>query len=236
MKANFSLLRMILLCVLLASCDHGMNSVPEPMPEPELVCEQAQEELMPLEVGNYWVYQIWPFITPDTVIAEITRKVPVTIAGITYEASALSPLYPVNGVRPPLEWLYWNGPCGLYWLGGIAENDTLLYKTLLYKYPAEVGESWKTVRISYVYDLGFYFLDTLTVSLVSKNETISTPAGDFNAYVYSYRKHPSDDIAGELNYYHYFIPELGRVAYITRWADEEARILDRMYLIRHDKR
>ncbi len=231
MKANLHLFKIIPICVLLAHCDHIVNSGQEL----ELKCEPNQETLMPLEVGNYWVYQIWPFIQPDTVIEEITRKVPVTIAGVTYEAFAFSQLYPVKGSRPPLEWLYWNGPCGLYWLGGISPTDTLFYKTLLFKYPAEVGESWKTVRIGYADGIGFYFTDTITVSLISKNETITTPAGDFNAYVYSYRKRPSDDVYWPWDYYHYFIPALGRVAYTTRNVGEET-LVNRMYLIRHGKK
>jgi hypothetical protein len=232
MKAKFHLFKIIPLFVFLAQCDHIVNSGPEPIPE--LKCEpSASGELMPLEAGNYWVYQIWPFITPDTVITEVTRKVPVKINGETYEASAVSPPYPIHGARPVVEWLYWNGPCGLYWLGGIAESDTFLYKTLLFKYPAEVGESWTTVRINYEpYFRGFYFFDTLTVSLVSKEETITTPAGEFKCYLYSYRKRPDDDVYLMWDYYHYFIPDLGRVAYITKDADEEAMVKDRMYLIR----
>lgn len=190
-----------------------------------------------MAVGNSWTYQIWPFATPDTAIAEITRKVSVTIDGVNYDASAFQIPHNVKGEPPPFEWLYWNGPDGLYWLGGIAERDTLLYKSLLFKYPARVGESWTAIRINYDQAFGnFYFFDTLSVSLVSKDEPIVTPADTFQCYVYTYRKKPSYDIALELDYYHYYIPKLGRVAYITRWANEEARILDEMYLISHQLR
>ncbi|KAA0226829.1 hypothetical protein EDS67_18705 [candidate division KSB1 bacterium] len=183
MKANSHLFRIISLCAFLSYCDHGMNTLPEPAPgpepEPELVCEPGQEELMPLDVGTYWFYQAWTPSTPETLKAEITRKVPVIIDGVTYEASALTPLYPFNRARPPFEFLYWNGPCGLYWLGGVSPTDTLFYKTLLFKYPAEVGESWTTIRINYdpVF-CKFYFFDTLTVSLTRNYEMIDVGGHD----------------------------------------------------------
>lgn len=222
MRIHFHFVRLLPLFFLFAHC----GSPVEP--------PSNHGELMPMEAGNYWIYQTWPFATPDTARAEITRKVSVTIDGVTYEASAFLLPYNVKGTRPPFEWLYWNGPDGLYWLGGIAATDTLLYKSLLFKYPAKVGESWTAIRINYdsVYEK-FYFFDTLSVSLVSKNEAIETPGGGFNCYVYSYRRQLSD-IAVPLNYYHYYVPGLGRVAYITRWDDEAADILDEMYLISHE--
>lgn len=174
-------------------------------------------ELTPLRVGNYWRYQAWFFIEPFTVKAEITRKVSVNIAGVTYEASAYLIPYPIDTEPPPFEWLYWNGPDGLYCLGGISPTDTLFYKALQFKYPATVGESWPVIRINYDDYLGkFYFYDTLAVSLVSKDEPIETPAGKFKCHVYSYRKRPADDVATEWDYYHYYIPGLGRVAYTEK--------------------
>ncbi len=185
--------------------------------------------LMPLQPGNYWRYLIWNFIDPDTVIGEISREIPVTIDGVIYNAAAYRLPYWIHGTPPPFEWLYWNGPEGLYWLGGIAARDTLLHKTLLFKYPAEVGDSWTTVRIDYDHWDGFYYLDTLTVDLVSKDETIETPTGNFQCHVYHYRK-KLDDIFVPLDYYHYFIPDVGRIAFISKWADDQA-IFDKMLLI-----
>ncbi len=222
MNIHLHLVRMATLILFFSNCG-------SPVEPPQT----GAGELMPLQAGNYWIYQIWPFATPDTARAEITRKVSVRIDGVTYEASAFLLPYPVNGPRPPFEWLYWNGPEGLYWLGGVSETDTFLYKTLLFKYPANVGDSWRVRRINYnEFDGKFYFFDTLVFGLVSKDEEIETPAGTFKCYVYKYRRRPADDVAEEWDYYHYYYPEIGRVAYITRGISDN-RIIDRMYLISH---
>jgi len=218
MRVQFHLL-IVPFFLFFVHCDHAVEPT-----------ASSSSELMSLRVGNYWRYQAWFFIEPFTVKAEITRKVSVNIAGVNYDAAAYLIPYPVNTEPPPFAWLYWNGPDGLYWLGGVSPTDTLLYKTLLFKYPAEMGESWRVIRINYDdYAEKFYFYDTLTVSLVSKNETIETPAGKFKCHVYSYRKKPADDVFVKWDYYHYYIPGLGRVAYITRSSDDQS-IRDRVLL------
>lgn len=219
MRTQLHLLTAILF-LLLVHCEHAVD------PTTFL----NTRELMPLQAGNIWYYQVWAFATPFTARAEIARKVPLTIGGVSYDASAYLIPYPTNIEPPPFAWLYWNGPDGLYWLGGISPTDTLLYKTLLFKYPAEVGESWRVIRINYDdYEEKFYFDDTLTVSLVSKNEIIETPAGKFKCHVYSYRKRPADDVSVKWDYYHYYLPGLGRIAYITRSSDDQS-IRDRILL------
>lgn len=192
-------------------------------------------ELMPMQVGSFWVYQAWRPDPPETLKAEITRKVSVSIDGVTYEASAYLLPYPVNGPRPPFEWLYWNGPDGLYWLGGISKTDTLLYKALLFKYPVQGGESWNVIRINYDdANQRFYFFDTLAVSLVSKDEPIETPAGEFKCYVYKYSKRSAFDVYENWDYYHYFTPGIGRAAYI-QINSITGRPLDRLYLMEYSK-
>ncbi|MEX1276602.1 MAG: hypothetical protein WD898_02035 [Candidatus Paceibacterota bacterium] len=197
-------------------CDVSVNS-------------EESGELMPLRVGNHWLYQAWYFSTPDTLKAELTRQVEVTIEGVKYQALAYQ-VYLPGQPRPPYEWLYWAGPKGLYSLGGIAETDTLLYKKLIFKYPARVGESWPVVGIYFGFDQRFHFLDTLTYTLVSKNEAIETPAGRFECHLYTYRKKPAEDVFEPWDYYHYFSPGLGKVAYITKGASD-GRTIDREYLL-----
>ncbi|MBI3580437.1 MAG: hypothetical protein HY089_13615 [Ignavibacteriales bacterium] len=204
--------------LLLAHCE-------SPLPPEEM------GELMPSETGNYWFYQVWNFTAPDTFKGEITRQVEVTIDGEKHLASAYTSYLP-NNWRPSYEWLYWNGPDGLYQLGGITKTDTFLYKTLMFKYPAKVGESWSFKRIYYGYDQKFHFFDTLTVSLLGKNEEIDTPAGKFKCYAYTYRKRPADDVFEEWDYYYYYYAGIGEVAYITRGVSD-GRIIDRRYLISH---
>jgi len=219
MRAKFHLL-VVPFLLLLVHCDHAVDPA-----------RLNSSELMPLQAGNTWLYQVWAFATPFTARAEIARKISVTIAGVNYDASAYLIPYPVNTEPPPFAWIYWNGPDGLYWLGGISPTDTLLYKTLLFKYPAEIGESWRVVRINYDdYEEKFYFNDTLTVSLTSKNEVIETPAGKLKCHVYSYRKRPADDVATEWDYYHYYIPGLGRVAY-TEKSTYDQRIKGKVLLL-----
>jgi hypothetical protein len=196
-----------------------------------LSCTQVNEpvvevpkELMPLTVGNRWRYLSGLFNPPDTTVLEITRRIPVTIEGVAYEASAYK-YYRQGGAVSDVEWLHWNGDDGLYWLGGISDADTLLLKKLGFKYPAEVGESWPVPTMAYSSsDRRFYVRDTLTFHVVSTKEELETPAGKFECFVYRFSRKPAPDVLAYWNYFEYYSPGLGWVAEIVRDPFENDRV------------
>jgi hypothetical protein len=177
---------------------------------------ELPKELMPLTVGNKWRYLSGLFNPPDTTIFEITRKMPVTIDSVTYDASAYI-YYRQGGTKPEFEWLHWNGADGLYWLGGVSGRDSLFIKKLGFKYPAEVGESWLVPILAYSRsDERFYIRDTLTFHVIATDEEIETPAGKFKCYVYKYRRRPAPDVFAYWNYLLYYSPGIGSVAEIIK--------------------
>lgn len=138
--------------------------------------------------------------------------------------------YLQGGTKPEFEWLHWNGDNGLYWLGGISTGDSLFIKTLGYKYPAEVGESWLVPILAYSrYENRFYIRDTLRFHVVATNEEIETPAGKFNCYVYKFSRKPADDVSQSWDYYDYYYPGVGLVGSISRGQSDQ-RITDKSVL------
>jgi hypothetical protein len=196
---------------------------------------ELPKELMPLTVGNKWRYLSGLFNPPDTTIFEITRKMPVTIDSVTYDASAYI-YYRQGGTKPEFEWLHWNGADGLYWLGGVSGRDSLFIKKLGFKYPAEVGESWLVPILAYSRsDERFYIRDTLTFHVIATDEEIETPAGKFKCYVYKYSRKPADDVLERWDYYEYYFPGLGPVAFISRGQSDQ-RLIDRAVLYDYQMR
>lgn len=179
-------------------------------------------ELWPLKPGNVWLYFVSiPYLPSfrDTLRIEVTGTEIVTVEQKAYEAAKLS--YSSYSQQPPdYQWLTWSGPEGIYGLGGIASSDTFVVKHLWFKYPAEVGEEWSVPRLYFSRDQKkFYIRDTLTYSLVAKDETLETPAGKFKCYVYQFSKRPEEDVAGVVDYKYYFMPGVGLVGYRAVWQD-----------------
>lgn len=75
----------------------------------------------------------------------------------------------------------------------------------------------------------FYIKDTVTYSLIAKDETIETPAGKFRCYVYEYVKWPEDDVPDNWHYRHYFSPGIGLVALIVT-SENEGRVKEKTLL------
>lgn len=183
--------------------------------------------LLPLAVGNYWAYSttwLGGAIT-DSFTVEITRQVPVTYQGEAFTAFAES--VRLNELsQPEFEWLRGNGEGGLYTMGGIAETDTLVLRKLERKYPAQVGETWATVRL--VYRLSstreFDVEDTVTVSLEAVEESFETPAGRFACHVYKYSFRPADDVVEWWDVFEYYAPGVGLVGEVIR-GQADGRLL-----------
>lgn len=193
---------------------------------------KTKNVIMPLTVGNYWTYLVvLNYGTPDTLIMEITRQIPIIYAGETFMTSARI-IYLKSGPRPNYEWLSWNGVDGLYTFGGIAaDTDTFVIKNLELKFPASVGDSWRVPHLKYsLSDDRFFIKDTLTYSLVAKDEEFRTPAGIFKCYVYKFSEKPADDVVGVWDYFLYFSPGLGLVGEIIRDPFENDAIKGKLLL------
>lgn len=132
----------------LAACDSG--SAPE-LPDPACTgvsASSADGPLVPLALGNSWTYERTFHLPPtpetDTLKAEVTDKVHVSHDGETYEAAVWGVYDPTATDRPGFPRpLRWNGPEGMYQLGGIAEADTFTTRLLQLQYPAEPGTEYE---------------------------------------------------------------------------------------------
>lgn len=162
----------------------------------------------------------------DSVIPGLIDSNRTTIIGQTivyhngqqYDVSIAAFFYPSNAAQPlDSKWLYWNGNYGLYILGGLASEDTLIDKLLYLKYPVARGDTWIAPHLTYdVLMKRFFVDDTLNYSCVSTNERLGTPAGTFECYVYHYRIRPEEDVLEYWDYYEYYVPGIGKVGTIIR--------------------
>lgn len=191
-------------------------------------------ELMPLEVGNWWEYQInRPLRTnspPDTVREVVSRAVTVEINGQSYTAFGwnadidFSPL-------PEYQWLSRNGEDGLYKMGGIAGTDTLFINEISYKLKAEVGDSWQMTQVSFSRsDLEFYISDTLQVTLMDTDRVVETPAGTFRCYVYHFDVSMGYDVAERFDYFMFYSPGVGMILQEER-GQSDNRLISELVLI-----
>ena len=202
------LLSLPLLLLTLASCDLLGDDEGE----------ERERELMPLAVGNYWAYSSWYLqeALSDSFQVVVTREVTITEGGSPHQAFAWS--YRFGESQEPLEWLYRNDQDGLRVAGGVTDTDTLVldHAALEYKYPAEVGEAWPSVRLGYRSDEGIVVVDTIVVSLIATDEPFDTPLGTFTCYVYRFSFSPAEDVAASWNVYRYYVPGVGNVGEVIR--------------------
>ena len=195
--------------------------------KPEPIRVEEVDGLVPLSVGNYWsdVQYTCRNSTCDSIAKNLTdsmtvrvfEKRDIEIDGYIYNA-AFTESYSIKyNLVSDYKWLSFNGSDGLYLLGGISNPDSLFKKILQLKYPVSVGESWQVPHLVYdLYENRFLIDDTLTYTCLSTNETIETPAGIFECYVYNYRIRPADDVLDEWDYYLYYKPGIGKVAVIIK--------------------
>ena len=136
----------------------------------------TEKELVPLAVGNYWAYQqLWYGGVDGEVLEGLTDSVLFMVIGDTllsidgseHRTAIRSSTFPFDGVPADHRWLYWNGDDGTYLMGGISGNDTLIYKSMVYKFPISKGESWQAHRIYYDYFLQEFEVPLATWELLS---------------------------------------------------------------------
>lgn len=140
----------------------------------------------PLAIGNYWIYNDTTFVYGDTLVHQdrydITGREIIQYVGeewevyhIEYTSSTYPEWeYPIN--------LYQNSSEGFWNFGYYSSYDTLIYPSLIYKYPIIVGSKWNHITTSNVSEQ----LDTLIYDCLSDDTVFTTPLGSFNCYVYHY--------------------------------------------------
>ncbi len=190
----------IVTLLFLTGCDNSIGPI-------------SSEEIWPLKPGNVWLYRVeHPTWIKDTLKMEITGTMIVSYGGQNYTVSKMM-FYGKNQSPPEYQWLYWNGPDGVYAMGGVSPTDTFVVKELELKYPSEVGDRWQYRSVAYSFNRKeFYIRDTLTYSLVGKEVPVETPAGKFKCYQYRFSQKPADDVGAVWDYNFYYSLGTGHVA------------------------
>lgn len=221
-------------------CDTGPLEVdPDPPaeipPEPSCQADQLTDPATAIEpdrLCGYWIYMAGPaspYATDDTLRFEIRKHHNI--------AASSGPAYTridyFNGleVDRPGQYLFANRPDGLHIVGYITPEDSVFYDTLLYPYPARVGDKGAFVRagrdpVTDELRIG----DTLEVEVLATNTMLDTPAGSFSAYHYRFLIPPPFDVAIGDYVDNYFAPGVGRIAQIVRSPSNTDHIKYRLTL------
>lgn len=175
--------------LVLAGC--GLFEADSEEPLEELL--PPKNELIPLAVGNYWVYEQW-YLDPtwlDTVRNEVLNVQNIIVENTKVHAyGAYRFRYDTRPRDDALISLAANGPEGYYSLGSRTPTDSLykLSQGLYYKYPASIGDTWEYTNSHYNAETGKFSLgSTRTIEFIDTAKIVETPAGTFeNCYVYSH--------------------------------------------------
>ncbi|CAN5352701.1 hypothetical protein BH23BAC3_BH23BAC3_23680 [soil metagenome] len=196
---------LILITCLLSGCGLTDNDDNRPL----------SGEIMPLEVGKWWDYEVrqsqWENPVVDTIRYEVAAEVTVTLEGASYSAFAFN-LLPFPEGMPEYYWLNRNANDGLYSMGGVAETDTLFINHIDKKYPVETGETWESPQVSFSRSgLEFYINDTLKITVVDTDREVQTPAGTFRCYVYHFEADQGDDVLANAQIFQFYSPGVGLI-------------------------
>ena len=180
--------------------------------------------IIPLAVGNYWVYQQYSlnndgsvsFAVEDLRGYKITDILSVSLNGGNQKTFKYTRYAPGGDPYSEAKLIY-NGKEGIYY-AGITDKDTIkmLFNDLMFKYPANKGDE-TTAHTFYYYIFGN--LDNIpdsivtTYTCVSTDSLFSTPVGDFRCIVYKL-KLMLDNIFYLGDVYYFFKPGLGLVGII----------------------
>lgn len=208
MKKQF----ILLFNLLLLSC----NSVTDPP------ISKKPEPLMPLAVGNFWVYQGY-YLKDDGSIDypeyftfgyKISDKLSIAIKEKEITSFKCALYNPRTNYTSTKTKLIYNGIEGLYY-AGIANKDTvkMLFNDLMFKIPPIKGEE-NLAHTFYYKPSGNYLNISDSVitnyTCVSTDSLFSTPVGDFNCVVYKL-KLMLDDVFYLGDIYYFIKPGLGLV-------------------------
>jgi len=186
--------------------------------------------LWPSNIGSYWIYSEYKFpgfgnsdknwnfngfnsfgVDFDTVStnptfyrAEITESIFITLNDTVYPSFVLN-----TGFKLP----YYTGIDGVYNMGIYNQGDSLFQNGLFLPVQMELNKPWASQFVARS-PSGFYAIPTVDKRLLSLNDTVTTPAGDFVCYVIRTRIIEADDYPGYIDFYEYFSPNVGLVAKI----------------------
>ena len=199
------------LMILVSHCDS--NSGIDSDPEKELVCstESVAGVLQPFSVGSYWKYSVFGGADPsDSVRIDVTASASVLVDEETI--SSFEVIKTRIAASPFVEHqLFSNGPDGLYTNGRILESGTLYLNLRMYPFPTFVGEEFQRPILE-ERDGKLVADRSATLTVISVDEEVITPAGSFSTIVYQqYIRPPSDVTYGDYVRI-YFAPGIGPVA------------------------
>lgn len=155
---------------------------------PQIVTPQ---ELLPLQIGNYWIYERRIKITREPEQMVIDTAIIDTM--IVWEDEEWF------GYRGSDSTFYRCDTLGLWWLD--LRRWFGRYKHLILMYPSKVGDYW------YLHDIT---QDSSKYEIFSTSITVSTPAGTINDCIY-YGHHWDSDLKYPYSSYSWFKPGLGVV-------------------------
>jgi hypothetical protein len=205
-------LLVLLISLVLTSCH---NSTEPPI-------DENKGPLIPLAVGNYWVYQQYTLNNDGSILYaekllsgfKISDTLSVTLNGekqITFQCSICDSS--ANWTSSEARLIY-IGKDGIYY-AGIADNDTLKlsFNDLMFKYPATKGE--ETLAHTFYVDIFGNFLNipdsiSNSYSCISMDSIFSTPIGNFSCIVYKLQL-TLDNVFYLGDLYYFLKPGLGLV-------------------------
>ncbi len=185
--------------------------------------QYGENALLPSEIGNYWKYSMKVYTSfTDSVTYSIVETLTVNHEDRDYKLFIAK--YDNEGSEP--NWLYWNGPDGLYSMGGLTKTDTMIYPVLQFKYPVSQGEAWEVPRMVYnLYGKEFYIKDTTTYICVDTNFLYITPLDTFQTYVYMFKRRPAEDVLDKEIYNYYYTPSIGLIAETIGYEEVHSKIV-----------
>lgn len=182
------------------------------------VSQDTSAVLMPLSVGNQWVYVDSIFTESgaldivDTVTLGITGKRTVVYEGKNVEVFYWNWIY--KGVADQLIWLCRNESDGLNSYGlQASESNYVLKKSQWLKFPVNVGESWKNYSFVYSDSTKTFTADTSLYTCTSVNEKVKTAKGEYECYSYLLRRVFPE---GTYEIYMYMSKNVGYVGLVTK--------------------
>ena len=221
-KSWITIVFFLSLLLILISCDNvtdisDITDVLDTTDIEEICMEYGEDVLLPSELGNTWEYWIWGDFEDlvDTVTYSIIDTLTINYEGIDYHC--FIPQW--ENYSYEAKWLYYNGEDGLYLMGGLDDEDTLILPALLCKYPVEVGDSWEYPRIVYLPRIKFWLKDTMKVECVGKDEEFITSLDTFSTYVYRKSVESGEGLENDVPpdiYYDHYCPGIGIVGNIRQ--------------------
>lgn len=174
-----------------------------------------EEYLFPIGVGNSWKYLKF-FNSPeiqDTLILNVHSHISIMTDKNDYIAGVFNRRYSSGAYISFKSDIEWNGQKGLYTLGSISRDDTIIVnKILKFKYPVKVGDKWEYPILNHYHYIDTQkFIDTTHIECVAENYKIETSIDTYNTIVYYYPLHQVADVICLDHYFYYFCPGIGMI-------------------------